>query len=276
MQFNKPDLLVHPSFERLLLNNNTTSNYNLNKYFNVLSLATLSYNPYIKPLMVTNNNVHVLHDIHLMPHFTKHMERTSGVKPQCTTYEFDQKIPIYNIMENGPRYVIWTLNDPLTVCATCVHRISPNQVHDAVDKAIRWAYNITVSKSIVVFDLDETLIDKHGNVLDYADELLMVARRRYDLVVMYSHGSSLHVDEHAVKVLSRCSRKDFMFDLILSNNMVDKQCQKNLLHLYNYFPNTRFTVSTLIDDSLYNWTPEYTKLIIPNNVNTLKWALNII
>lgn len=271
MHFNKPDLLVHPNLERLVL----AGNCNLSKHFNVLSLASLSYNPCIKPLMVTDTNVHVLHDIFLVPHFNKNMERSSGVKPQCTTYDFDHKIPIYNIMENGPRYVIWTMNDPLTVCATCVHRITPNQVHEAVAKAIRWAYNITMEKSIVVFDLDETLIDKQGNILNFAVELLALARRRYNLVVLYSHGSSLHVDDHVVKLLNRrCNA--YTFDLILSNNMVDKLCQKNLLHLYNYFPNVRFSSATLIDDSLYNWTPEYTKLIVPNKVSTLQWALNII
>lgn len=250
-------------------------NYGLAERFNILTLSTLTFNPTIKPLMVTNNQVHLLHDIHLSPYFSKNLEKCAGVKPQCTTYDFDREIPIYNIMENGPRYVIWTLDDPLTVCATCVDRVRPNDLYAAAERARRWAYEITAGKSIVVFDLDETLIDRNGNILHMADQLLTAARKTYDLVVLYSHGSSLHVDEHVAKIL-HMRRNQHTFDLILSNNMSDRRCQKNLLQLYNHFPNIRFTLSTLVDDSLYNWTPEYTKLIVPNKVSTLKWALNII
>lgn len=271
MEFRKPDLLVHPRYETALLN----GNYGLAEHFNILTLSTITFNTKIMPLMVTDNNVQVLHDIHLAPYFSKNLDKCSGVKPQCTSYDFDHNIPIYNIMENGPRYVIWTVEDPLTVCATCVDRVKPNDLHEAIERARNWSYQIFTGKSIVVFDLDETLIDSHGNILEMADQLLTTARRVYDLMVLYSHGSSLHVDEHVAKLL-HMRRNQYTFDLILSNNMIDRRCQKNLLQLYNYFPNIRFTLSTLVDDSLYNWTPEYTKLIVPHKLSTLKWALNII
>lgn len=38
---------------------------------------------------------------------------------------------------------------------------------------------------------------------------------------------------------------------------------KNLLHLYNYYPNYTFKKCVLVDDSLYNFTPEYSYIIVP-------------
>lgn len=272
MQITKPDLLVHPLYESTLLYGDQ---YGLAKHFNILTVASLTVNTAIQPYYVTDAGVQLLHSIYLAPYFTKNMIRGSGVKPQCTTYELEHEVQIYNIAENGPRYVIWTLNDPVSVCSTCIDRVAPGDLYAAAERARRWSYDIVCSKKIIVFDLDETLIDRNCNILGMADEILSAARRVYDLVVLYSHGSSLHVDENVAKIM-HMRNYQHTFDLVLSNNMVDRRCPKNLLQLYNHFPNIRFTFATLVDDSLYNWTPEYTKLIIPNKVSTLKWALNII
>lgn len=261
----KPDLIVHPQYFKSILP------YNLNSYFNVLKLCDLTINLDIQPTLLTETDVRVLNDVVLTPFYHENLIKCSGIKPEYTSYYFDRDISIYTIEENGPRYVIWTKDDPLTICATYVDRIDDRELYQSCERAKAWSFTITSFKSIIVFDLDDTLIDKNGDKLKYADDVLQHARKMYDIMVLYSHGSSLHVDEHVQK-FTECT-DDTIFDLVLSNNETDTKANKNLLYLYNYFPNVRFTKSTLVDDSLFNWTPEYNSLIVPTS-STLYYALS--
>lgn len=275
---NKPDLIVHPKYAKQLVNDS------LHLYYNVLDFETLTVNYNFRPILVTDTDAHYLDYVKLEPYFYRQLKMASGAKPHCTSYYFDCDIPIYTIEENGPRYVIWPRDEPLLVCATYVDRVELHELQLAVQRAKNWAFDITLHQSIIVFDLDETLIDRHGNILKYTHRLLEDARNMYDLVVLYSHGSDLHVDEHVCKIVDTMRPSKYssgtaakrVFDWIFSNNKHDPKCNKNLLSLYNNFPNTRFTTATLVDDSLYNWTPEYTHFIVPCEVTTMQHALNVL
>ncbi|AUQ43992.1 38K protein [Esparto virus] len=299
----KPDLIVHPMFYK------TIERYDLNTYYNLIPIENLTYNFNIKPILITDKTSRELRNVLLKPFFkypinsmrshgTKfmptnttsltsmntHLEMANhcespvmsyaSAKPENTSFYFERQIPIYTIEENGPRYVIWTKNDPLTICGTFVNRIDIEDIYQAYQRAKLWAHEINYTKSIIVFDLDDTLINNDtGRPFKCANHLLKYARNAYDLMVLYSHGSSLHVDQH-LQLFNHAN--GVKFDLVLSNNMIDKRSTKNLLSLYNHFPNTRFKNATLVDDSLYNWSPEYNKFIVPSVKVTLKHALPFI
>lgn len=261
----KPNLLIHPRYVKTLLA------FDLDNYFNIIYLHELKDSiELINPFLVSNSAVSVLTGVVLNPTFNNSLIKESGIKPQFTSNFFDTDIPIYKITNRAPRYVIWNTTDDLTVCATCVDRMNEYNLYEAYRKAKDWAFSITKLESIIVFDLDETLIDRKCKKLKFADELLKCARLLYDKVVLYSHGSNLHVDDNVTKFNSDS------FDLVLSNNHCDKVCQKNLLYLYNYFPNTMFKTATLVDDSLYNWTPEYDKFIVPYKLSSLHRIISLI
>ncbi|ACH96217.1 38K protein [Oryctes rhinoceros nudivirus] len=248
----KPDLVIHPRYAK------SVSNFGLEFYFNILNLHDLESNiENINPILVSDDDVLILDDVYLSPVFKDSLVKRSGIKPYYTSLYFENEIPIYKIPFRAPRYVIWNTTDNLTICATYVDRVDKYSLYDACCRAKEWSYSITRSESIIVFDLDETLIDRDSKKLKGSDTALTCARSVYDRVVLYSHGSSLHVDDNVTKFDKSA------FDLVLSNNTHDNTSNKNLLYLYNYFPNTIFTKATLVDDSLYNWTPEYDKIIVP-------------
>lgn len=267
----KPDLIIHPKFYKSALK------YNLNVYFNVGTIDDLTVNCEIKPILVTDKSSCLLRNTLLKPVFNYQMTTCGNyvsVKPENTSFYFERQIPIYRIEENGPRYVIWPKDEYLTICGTIVTRINDDELYHACETAKTWSFSINTTKTIIVFDLDDTLINySSGKPFKYSHTLLKYARTVYDLVVLYSHGSSLHVDEH-VQLFT--GENGIKFDLVLSNNSNDKRSVKNLLSLYNYFPNMRFKNPTLVDDSLYNWSPEYEKFIVPSIKVTLKHALRYI
>lgn len=263
----KPDLIVHPNYVRPI-----NEQYDLSAYFNVLSLDDLRVDVDSVPVYRVSDAGVGRVTLRLEPYYANALKRASGIEPAATSYWFDEDMPLYSVDRNGPRYVIWTKSDPLSVCATCVDRVDAYELYEAVRRARDWAFTIYHTKSIVVFDLDETLIDERCRELQCADRLLDFARNSYDLVVLWSHGSALHVDDNVQRFVERSQHGDSLFDLILRNGG-EQRANKNLLHLYNFVPNCRFSRATLVDDSAFNWTPEYDKLVIPNCRNTLYHAL---
>lgn len=278
----KPDLIVHPIYYKSILE------YNLHEVFNVLQLNDLTLNLDFQPKLVRSNGAYPLYNVKLNNFYSNKLVKLSGMKPEYTSYSIKDQTPMYTIEQNGPRYVIWTKDLPLTVCATYIDRICDYELYAACVRARQWAAtsDIMASRSIIVFDLDCTLIDDDGNKLQYADQVLQLARQKYDLVILYSHGSHLHVDEH-VQQFENWHLKNTtsnggnaedqqLFNLILSNGPHGIRSNKNLLHLYNYFPNTRFNTAVLVDDSLYNWTPEYTEFIVPATTTSIYHVLPLI
>lgn len=254
----KPDLFIHSKFYDMC-----DQHYpQLKHVFNLVSLSDFQTSLNLKQnatIVFNDNKIRRIQPI-LEPYFKKCIG--VGTKPKVTSYYFNEPMPMYSTNFRAPRYVIWTENEPLPICATAVVRVNVYELENAVKKALVWAstkykenYELN---NIIVFDLDRTLIDDDSRKLHGADELLEYCNEKFDKIVLWSHGSSLHVDEQKA-----FSFKNFKFDVTLVNVLEsDKSC-KNLLHLYNLFPDIYFENAVLVDDSVFNYTPEYTKYIIP-------------
>lgn len=273
----KPDLIIHPLYAKLL------GEYQLDSLYNVLELSDLqiTVDDGDGAVLLADDERCVPVSTVLTPFYSNVLIRESGSRPHVTSYYFDKPTPLYKVAQRSPRYVIWTLKDPLTVCATCVDRVSICDLYGAVCRARQWAFYIERTASIIIYDLDRTLIDDNDAIMDGAVDALINARRSYDYVVLWSHGSPLHVDDAVISlrraVLTRIRKgqdvrynddgafdADGLFDLIISNEYANERANKNLLYLYNYFTGCTFSRAVLVDDSLYNWTPEYDRIIIPS------------
>lgn len=280
----KPDLVIHPQFYSTIM-----SKYDFSKLYNILNIdcgrfcndckTVVCKKQWTVPYLIDDEMyVKLEQGIMLHPYY-EYDNVSSGTKPFATSYNITKNTRMYKLPHRGPRLVIWTKNDKLDVCATQIERINFEEIPEVCERMKQWAFKITEKKSIFVFDLDRTLIKDNGSKFECADEVLNTVRDKYDLVVLYSHGSALHVDEHLNKFKIDATEYGFdsYFDLILSNNKTERVSHKNLLYIYNYFPNgITFSDAVLMDDSVYNWTPEYSKLIIPYCRKTLKYALPIL
>lgn len=255
----KPDLIVHPMYSNVVL-----QQYQLEAFYNIVLLEDLKIltDDGEGAALVANEKSCVPVSITLTP-FYENRKLKSGGRPHVTSYHFHETLPLYRVAQRAPRYVIWTETDPLTVCATYVDRVSFSELYGAVCRARQWSYEISADSSIVVFDLDRTLIDDKSNILPGALCALANARKSYDYVVLWSHGSPLHVDESVSRIKSATRDDALLFDLVLCNEFYDEISNKNLLYLYNFFTDCVFSRATLVDDSVYNWTPEYDRIIVP-------------
>lgn len=276
-----PHLVVHPifyqNFSKFLKFAQT--------YFNVIRLENLSVvrSTYVT-LIGDNRNKNDKPDRRFVTLSKFYDQRlSSGSNPNVTTYYFEKdEMDMYRIEQRAPRYVLWTKDEPLPICATVLERTDIYDFSNALNRAVEWAVGAVArrSSSIVVFDLDNTLIDDSCRIMRGVEQTLRYARSRYDLMVLWSHGSSLHVDENVNKLMKAVEETyddlDLNFDVILSNPGVENRefmrSAKNLLHLYNFFPQSRFTKAVLVDDSVYNWTPEYTEMFVPtcNDITALR------
>lgn len=252
--YSLPDLMVHPSFYNHLCNVKDLQNH-----FNIMEPTQLTvYTDTVASVVCEDGSVLEM-CVELEPYYDKCIG--TGVRPNVTSYTFEHKMPMYRVGERAPRYVIWTVDEPLPVCATVVARTDVFGLSNAVSTAIDWSRNMLITKttSVVVFDLDRTLIDDKDRMLDGAASVLEHARTVYDTMVLWSHGSPLHVDKQVAKF----DKHGVRFDLVLSNAQSGVKSCKNLLYLYNYFTDTYFTKAVLVDDSVFNWTPEYTHCVVP-------------
>lgn len=264
---NKPDLIVHSLYIESL------KNYNLSSYYNVLTVNDLSMSiESMREAYLITDEYAATVKLTLTPFYNTGLY--SGNEPAFTSYEIVRPTKMYKITRNNPRYVIWTKNDSLPICATIVDRIDNWELYEAIQRAKDWVFNIDNYKSIAVFDLDKTLINDQCEKIANCEQLLTYAKYNYDLLVLWSHGSPLHVDEQIEKFNVGNLRGNEIFDLVIKGTEV--KSPKNLLSLYNYFPSTIFTRSVLVDDLVANWTPEYTKFLIPFNNKTLKQCLPLI
>lgn len=203
-----------------------------------------------------------------------------GEQPQDTSYVLTKTTKFYNINDTAPRYVIWPKYEVLTINCTILHRVENEfEFIKALQKAEYWCRNISEKasltfnnnieeklKSLIVYDLDETLFTSEDELIRGSLNHLHLSRNLFDIVVLWSHGSSEHV-ERLLEILHKKNKK-FKFDLILKNE--NGHCPKNLLSLYRFFPDIRFDSRKcyLVDDSLENYTPEYSNIIVPTNLKS--------
>lgn len=257
---NKLDLIVHESFIDYIPNHYK----NLSDYFNIYSLSDLNIVKRVSVKLIFENTM-VDGYVQIEPTYTQKI--ASGHSPQITTWSFKKNVEPYFIDHNLPRYVIWTLNDLLPICCTQLDRIAIFQISEAIGRALIWLseFNLKEKASVAVFDLDSTLINDDNEKLKSAETILRYAREKFDLLILWSHGDSLHVDENVQKF-------NVKFDLKLSNEIKSHQSAKNLLYLYNFFKDCYFTTAILVDDTLSNYCPEYNKMFVPikNNIECMK------
>lgn len=263
----KPDILIHSMYIDAL------KNYHLTDSFNVININDLKLvmHRFKDVFAITDTYVAPL-ELTLRPFYTPSYD--SGIEPAATSYTIERPTRIYKIERNLPRYVIWTKNDPLLVCGTIIDRIDHWELFEAFQRAKDWAYTINNYKSVAVFDLDKTLITDECEKISESERLLAYAKRDYDYLVLWSHGSALHVDEQLEKMRVGNAAGADIFDLVIKS--ADAKSPKNLLYLYNHFPYVKFTKSLLVDDLVANWTPEYDRFLIPYNNTTLHQALYIL
>ena len=127
-----------------------------------------------------------------------------------------------------------------------------------------------VKKSIVVIDLDDTIIDRDGNFIIYNfQKYFEILKRTFDLVVLWSHGCQQHVN-HIFTTTLRDYKNSF--DLIIVRNSSVQLANKGIgyiLKLANIkFNVVEFTNSALIDDQACNYMNDYDYFIhVPKSVN---------
>lgn len=269
----KPDLFVHPSFYCDVLKFK-----NISAYFNIINVGKLEFET-AKIQIVTGNTeedskqtkfgkpqIKNFYDVdckktQLVPFFNIYKKEGISTFPHYTTFNITTNQIPQKCNFLAPRYLLWTVDDPLTVSTTIVNRTKSENLGSAIENALSWAEHFQNLKecSVIVFDLDETLIDSKCNIYKGAVDLLKHARERYDIMVLWSHGSAVHVEDNLKKL-------DIGFDIVLTNQL--HKSAKNLLHLYNYkkFRNQIFYKAVLVDDSLYNFCQEYTKVIVPHKL----------
>lgn len=258
---NLPDCFVHESFYEM-----ARKHPKLTRFVNVKTISDLEIIPNAMLTLLRENDQVEKCLVQLEPCYKQIND--SGIRPAVTSYTFQEPMVAYHIPQCLPRYVIWTLDEILPINATFVDRVNELGLWDAFTRCITWSSNIELNESvsICVFDLDATLIDNQNKKLIGADEMVDYARAKYDKLVLWSHGSSLHVVDNMKQFKRNC------FDLILHNAVQNEQSPKNLLYLYNCFPNVIFNESLLVDDSVFNYCPEYKHMIVPttNNISALR------
>lgn len=131
---------------------------------------------------------------------------------------------------------------------------------DAVNKRYDDFYNnIDSIESVIVFDLDDTLICDDGrSTVKNLRETLIQFKRQFKRLVLWSHGTSTHVNYHI-----HYHKISDLFDLIMSrrnSNMTDhnKGMGAVLRELNRKFSTTKISFSCLVDDQSFNFDKDYT------------------
>lgn len=265
-------LVIHPHFRSYIFN--PLVRENLQRLFSNILVSDRVPLRDANAMVVYNQSTILKKNLMLEHYHDGKVRANDKLLTDCafTTYhvpKFGTKM--YNIQDKAPRFLLWLNGDyEPNVCCTALYQCSSiTQLPVGVSEAVRWARKYTGILDcairrlrVVVFDLDQTLIDNDPTdckKLKNYETVLQTAREHYDFIVLWSHGSSLHVNTYA-------TRLNFTFDLILHKNDYgeDSVNCKNLLHLYNYIgADCRIEYAILVDDSPYNWTPEYDSLIVP-------------
>jgi len=249
----KPVLIVHPDFYYSVTLN----------IISELQLLRVDQLPVLK-----NHPSYIIVDDHLEKHqlILKPLDESNNKinnkkNIEDTSWYYNEELVMYRITDNRARYVIWNKDDAIPICSTVTERIEFHQLGRALVNAKKWAKDMKMEilKSIIVFDLDDTLINENLELLQNVDEAMQWARKNFDLMVLWTHGNSKHLQHQ----WNAWNLEKYKFDKILARGDDDTISCKNLLFLYNYFPKYKFTHSVLIDDTPSNITPEYTNFIIP-------------
>lgn len=187
---------------------------------------------------------------------TRTSSSTSRAEETCASKRASAKF--IHCPDQLPRCLLSQTNESLDISTTQII-ITDSITASTLNQISRWKQKFTPCKtvSVCVIDMDDVLIDNENKLYKGAAHFIQNVNAIFDKTVLWSHGSSLHVDEYSNDIL----REGGKFDLILSRQ--HKCSSKNLLHLYNIFSNEQIKFAVLIDDTPYNYTDEYNLLIVP-------------
>lgn len=204
-------------------------------------------NDYLKHEIAANKPIKLNYEYKISENLTHKTSCTSGKLKKRTSPD----------LPTTPRLIIWTVDDPLLISGTWVYRcpedcLPPDSIFNNLDQ-----FRFTKSGSCVIFDLDDTLIRSDSSLIPGMLDLLLAARRKYNYVVLWSHGSDLHVIDHVLNEVG------FEFDYVIYRNKDTKNAPKNPFYLYALIKNYQFTSFTLVDDLIENATDGYDEMYIP-------------
>ena len=273
----KPDLVLHPDYEGMVLPSDFA------RWVNLKKISDLQVEPKIEVDLLFGSDKLVKKGFELTPHYA--CKIGVGAKPHVTSSILAGNYPMFRILDNAPRFVIWNNTDPVSIDSTRLFRVENVQELmfelENIKVLVEKQHSISTElKDVIVFDLDMTLVDKDRKLRDGVLEVLQRAKKLFNYVVCWTHGNQEFLDcvldmiNEAFKRQKGCG---FTFDLALANNFQEPTAKKSLLYLYNFFPNNLFGKCTLIDDSLFNWTPEYTNMIVPvGEIKSIESMLQIL
>ena len=142
-------------------------------------------------------------------------------------------------------------------------------------------YNIniieTLPKTVIVFDLDETIIDQdYRLVCSYVEELLVESRNIFDYMVLWSHGNTNHVQK--AMTLYKLGK---LFDLVLTRGRFQYHCFNKgfglvLKHLNKTHGIAKVKYSVLVDDQIANFNNDYTYFFkVDKKINNTQYKKKI-
>lgn len=113
--------------------------------------------------------------------------------------------------------------------------------------------------SVIVFDLDETLIDTNGQLLTTTTKKQLKRMRAiFDYVVLWSHGCNRHVDNILLTVMGDFRK---IFDLTISRCIGDPVSNKGMglvfRRLNEMYGISEISFCVLVDDQAQNYVGDY-------------------
>lgn len=160
---------------------------------------------------------------------------------------------IYELTKNGVFNRVYRINLTLGM------KIPDNDIETIFDFSRKFKTKITAS--VLVFDLDDTIIDVNGKL--FANDLypaIQSLRSIYTYIGLWSHGTTNHVFKYIKKIYDTQNVK---FDFIISRG--DYARNKSVAHVLNVlneqFNVSRLNLSCLVDDKKSNFTEDYTVFV---------------
>jgi HAD superfamily phosphatase (TIGR01681 family) len=116
-------------------------------------------------------------------------------------------------------------------------------------------------KKVIVFDLDDTLINRDNELFyGYIWDDLQKYRELFDYIILWSHGSELHVKDNLKRLLVD---HDFKFDVILARKETSDEEPTNkglgqVLKILNRKDGVcTLQYACLVDDKMFNYSHDY-------------------
>lgn len=270
MNFDVPVIIIHKSI------------YTLNvPFYNKLKFK---YNVYV----YNKNDKDMTIDYHFVKEQSNSiLEYTNVQSPKVTSNHYKQEVSnnslqyktsctstcssvrVTEILPTSPRLIIWPNDKPLTISGTWVYRCSKTSIPPEEVFSLLDSFKFTKKKSCIIFDLDDTLIRKDNSIIPYSEDLVRLAKYHYDYVILWSHGSKLHVIENVLEFKQ-------LFDQIISRNPDTKNAPKNPFYLYTKIKDILFTSFTLVDDLMENATDGYSDVLVPHTSTDNYYFLRVL